>query len=315
MSTLDAIDTCLLRLTESMEGSLQSDSLQIWNELESVATDLLKRAILDGSDGETNRAWHLKTVASTRTTYLTSFQLMRSGKYYEAWCKLEEAEISLISLKRNRIYQSSEFAVDTLAKMVKNWQSLYPYAVFMSPEFAIKREECSICGLVVDPWSDCKHEPGIVYRGKECYRIVKTAELLGMSLVPDPVQKYSVPFIKNDQGERHDHYDYTVVSFVVDRLRSAVSGWTPTWTKAYHPHELFKDIGPEDGCPCGSGRQYGNCCNSNRGVLRPHIEIEFDERPSALLPNVTLAGYKERLSSEKSTWVDSRESDSQSNNV
>lgn len=156
-------------------------------------------------------------------------------------------------------------------------------------------EECTICGLPVHPWSRCEHQAGIVYRGKECHRIVKEMDILGLSLVRDPVQKYSVLFTQNAEGQKHDHYDYTVVKFVVDRLRSPISEWTPTWTKAYHPHQLFKDVGAQDDCPCGSGRQYGNCCHSLPGVLRPHINIEFHDEPDGSLPSQILAGYHERV--------------------
>ena len=284
MSASNSRDSRLRILAEKIDESLQSDSIERWNELEHTASDLLKDARVDGSDDEANRAWYLKAVAETRSTYLFSFQLMQSGKFYEAWCKLERVEIALSSLRRNQFYSSDRFGVAALARTVDNWQRLFPYAVFLSPEFAIKRKECSICGLAVHPWSACQHEAGIVYRGEECHRVIKVADVLGISLVEDPVQKYSVAFTTNAQGERHDHYDYTVAKFVVDRLRSAISGWTPTWTKAYHPHELFKDVGAEDGCPCGSGRQYRDCCKSLPGVVKPHIHIEFDEPPDTSLP-------------------------------
>jgi hypothetical protein len=294
MSTSGAFDSNLHDLEAKIAASLQSDSPDVWKDLRYTADALLTPARSDGSDDDANRAWYLREVSANRYEYLCGFQLMQSGKFYQAWCKLEQVEIALISILRNQFYPPARFAVEQLATMVKNWQTLFPYAVFLSPEFAIKREECTICGLTVGPWSTCRHQAGVVYRGQECLRIVKDVKFLGLSLVRDPVQKYSVPFMRNAQGEQYDQYDYTVVKFVVDRLRSAISGWTPRWTNAYHPHKLFKDVLPKDGCPCRSGRQYGQCCKPLPGVLRPHIDLVFDDAPSVALPNIAFTGYGRR---------------------
>lgn len=133
MSTSESIETRLIILADRIEGSLERDSEETWSDLECTAGCVLDFALSDGSDDEANRAWYLKIVAGTRLEYLRSFRLMQSDKYYEAWCKLEQAEIALISLRRNQFYAPARFSVETLARTIANWQALFPYAVFLAP--------------------------------------------------------------------------------------------------------------------------------------------------------------------------------------
>jgi len=198
----------------------------------------------------------------------------------------------------NRFYDPATFAAQELQLQVTQWQSLYPYKLFVSPAFLHKRKECSICHKVINPWSDCGHEVGRVYVGEECFHIVTEAELLEVSLVLNPVQKYSVANVGRDKaGDVVDEHDYSVVRFVADRLASPFDGWRMHWTYAYHPHELFAQINPDDGCPCESGRAYKSCCLTRPGVIRPHAQIEFEKDPPANLPSSVLAGYNAELGS------------------
>jgi SEC-C motif len=78
---------------------------------------------------------------------------------------------------------------------------------------------------------------------------------------------------------------------VAERIKSPFTNWKAIWTKALHPHSLFADR-PHDGpCPCDSGKPYKDCCLSGEGVIRPHLQVSFDEHPPAHLPTVEFSGY------------------------
>ncbi len=115
-----------------------------------------------------------------------------------------------------------------------------------------------------------------------------------MSLVRDPVQKYSVPFTSGPDGNTIDHYDYSIVKFLIDRLASPFDEWSYYWTTAYHPHDMFADRDRDGSCPCESGQTYANCCATKPGVMRPHIQFSFEKTPPNELSNAYLAGYKEK---------------------
>jgi hypothetical protein len=265
-----------------------------WAEVEHNANTILASAHAENIDDIANRAWFLCELSKANQEFITAFSEMKSGEFYSAWRKLETAEIILSNFLKNKFYPLEDFRIPELAKLVSRWQEIFPYAVFFSPEMVIKKEVCSICSLEVNPWSECTHVTGKVYAGIFCCRIVQDIEFLGISLVHTPVQKYSVPFIRDEEGNIVDQYDYSVVRFVVDRVTSAFDEWSFYWTKAYHPHSLFSNHDERGPCPCESGREYSRCCLPKPGVVRPHIEFEFEKPFPASLPNASLGGYKEK---------------------
>jgi hypothetical protein len=115
-------------------------------------------------------------------------------------------------------------------------------------------------------------------------REIAEFEVLEISIVKDPVQKYSVVFPGGDEDA--DPYDYTLVDYVIRGLGAPFDEWKTTWTTARHPHSLYSHVPPTDPCPCGSGRTYAECCLMEEGVMRPHVVVEFALPPPAELPRV-----------------------------
>lgn len=259
-----------------------------WASLAEEMQKELTEAIASKQEVIANQFWFFHEVAHTRHLYTQAFQQIRAQEYYDAWCDLERAEHGVASLRRNRVFNLKQFHVQALEEAIEAWQSLYPYRVFFSPEILIKGHECGICGANVDPWTDCGHEKGKIYCGRECYHRVTGAEFLGISFVDEPVQRYSVAFLKEGE-EKKDHYDYSLVKYVADGLLSPFDRFTVHKTRTYHPHEAFSSRGPEDGCPCESGRKYVDCCLNKPGVLRPHAQITFWKKPPPTLPRFLLS--------------------------
>lgn len=254
-----------------LKSSLREPDENWWFARGEDAETLRKEAIVDSRDDDANTAWFLRTVATTRGDFARAFRLMREGSYREAWNLLEQVEIACMHLLRNPFLPPADFSVPALAEMVSRWQELYPYTVFASPEWIYKRAECNICGKDIDPWDGCGHHTGTVYAGELAYRKILDAQLLGIAMVRDPVQKYSVMLIPGIEP------DYTRVRYIVERLPNPFSDWAIEKTKAYHDHALFEDVNSDDDCPCQAGRSYGACCLERPGVLLPHDQVFFSE--------------------------------------
>lgn len=261
------------------------DDCEFWQAAEAEADQILLDAQAANANRAANRAWFIKKICTIRLSFIRCFGLLKGKHYYKAWCDLEQIEIGLNSIVRNKFDDIIKFCIPEFVQAVANWQGLFPYRLFASPEFLHKEVRCSICDSIIMPLSMCTHKTGRVYCGRECYHVITKFDILGIAVVTEPVQKYSV--LSTDV----DGMDYSMVKFVVDRLHSPFDGWTSEWTEAYHPHELFYDRVPEDGCPCGSGRSYRQCCLSKPGVIRPHLEILFDRYPPDSMPNGQLVGY------------------------
>ena len=248
---------------------------------------LKKKFVAEGDEDNANFMWCLHQAFTMHELYWESFKNIKAGQYYDAWCKLEQIEIGIKPLKRH-IKQKYfiKFEFDKIEDRVKKWQSLYPYKVFCSPEMIAKTKLCSICGSRMSIRSRCGHVVGDLYAGEICHRVVTEVEFIGIGLVEDPVQKYSVPFLTDEKGERHDHHDYSIVAYAATLISTAFTEWSIENTKAYHPHELYSKFPPDDPCPCDSALSYRECCLKAPGVLRPHMQIHVSDPPPKGVPMV-----------------------------
>ncbi|MBV9063594.1 MAG: SEC-C domain-containing protein [Alphaproteobacteria bacterium] len=281
-------------LARRIQESLANPSPDFWKATIDEAAEELRAAQDANENSAADRFWFLHKVASIRHRYIQCIEEIKAAKYYEAWCDLERVEIELSWLRKNPFYDPKDFDVIALEEQVSNWQSLFPYTIFFSPAFLEKRKECGICRAVVDPWTDCGHEIGKVYGGRECVHMVTKAEPLEISIVLDPVQKYSVAHsVLDKDGNSVDHHDYSPVKFVADRLHSPFDGFRIHKTKAWHPHSRYPETPPENPCPCESGRRYADCCQTKPGVLRPHFQVMFEKPPPSNMPAIVFSEARE----------------------
>ncbi|MDL2271319.1 SEC-C domain-containing protein, partial [Methanobrevibacter sp. OttesenSCG-928-I08] len=156
---------------------------------------------------------------------------------------------------------------------VKKLQAMFPYKIFLSPGMIINKSKCNICGKTYTFQKNCNHKIGEIYNGELCTRIIEDIECVEISLVENPVQKYSVAFIKDKT------YNYGIIKYVISNLISPFHAWNYTLSKKLQPHSRFKNISHDEKCPCESGKIYKNCCLNKKGVLRPHYQIYYSVEP------------------------------------
>lgn len=240
-----------------------------------------KKAAVASEDEKTAKIiWCLETIVKIHAAYIDAFKKMKSNQFYEAWCLLEQAEIKLKFLRKHVDEKKNPFNIIFLDTQIKRFQDMYPYAVFFSPEIVEKEVQCSICNHIIKPRSRCGHMVGEIYSGQMCTRIVTKCQFISISVVKNPVQKYSVAFMTDEDGKGTvDHHDYSLVKFVSDRLVSPYHGWDYAKTTIRHPHSRFSHVPATEACPCESGKLYNECCLPTEGVLRPHFEILFEKAP------------------------------------
>ena len=270
-------------LRQDIVAHAHDDIVQRWQKLLKRAAALKHSAISLSSEVHANHAWFAEAFCSSNVLYLSSWEHLLGNRFFEGWKLLEQVEIACATMHRNRVIALDGLDYDAMAAQVAEWQKTFPYKVFISPEMVAGWKECSVCRRATDPWSGCTHRKGRVYMGVQCVHIVHDVQFVGMSLVLDPVQKYSVAF-----PDKVDTFNYDVVRFVRDRVTSPRSRWTCRKELARHPHELFAQHSASSECPCGSGATYGACCLNASGVIRPHMQFTFSEPPPAGLPEVLL---------------------------
>jgi hypothetical protein len=241
----------------------------------------LKRgAVAAGDQARAKGIWCLEETLAIQEHYLLAFRLLRAGEFYQAWCEPERTELALADLERHDTACWPDLRLDFIKAHTAKWQSLFPYRMFYSPELLHAEKLCSICNRPVAPQSFCGHRVGEIYNGELCYRTATKLEVLGLSMVEKPVQKYSVLFLVDAKtGQQRDQYNYALVEYPIKALREPFDAWDVERTTRRQPHARYADVGRNDPCPCESGKKYKKCCLREVGVLRPHFQYTFAIEP------------------------------------
>lgn len=254
-------------------SALHKPSFSFENFLTEIHT-IKNKYVLKNNQEQAKLLWCYQAIVEIHKNFNHAFILLKDKKYYKAWCQLEQIEISFKWLKRHFIYNKDEYYLLHIEKSVKNLQILYPYRLFGSSELIKKKKKCSVCNKEILLRNPCGHVVGEIYDGEMCHRIVTEAEVLGLSVVENPGNKYSVMFtIDPKTNEKVDHYNYDSVDYLLKVIDSPYEKWNLEVMTKYHPHENYKDIGRNDKCPCNSRLKYKKCCLKEKGIKYPHYEF------------------------------------------
>jgi hypothetical protein len=231
----------------------------------------------------------LESMFRIQYSYKQVWEKLRKKSFYEAWCTLEQCEIGLKRLLKHKTEIFEEFGFSQIFSSVLKLQSLYPYRYFLSPEILEKKVRCNICGNIVSMRNHCGHIVGEIYNGEYCYRIVEDLEFLGISLVQEPVQKYSVAFSSDTKtGNKIDQFDYQLLEYLLDYIKTDFESWDVIKTTKKFSIEYFKEIDGNDKCPCGSDKIFKECCSSKNELEIQHYEFLFDRVPETCNPYTLL---------------------------
>lgn len=264
--------------------------------LEQLA-ELKKRAVADGDESLANANWSLEQIAHAQDHYLKAFGDARRRHFYSSWCQLELAEIRLVHLRRHFNDEDDTFGTAVLLKQIESLQELFPYRLFFSPGFAVHEARCSICDSIISLRSSCGHEAGNIYGGELCGRIITKTEALEISMVDNPVQKYSVGF------PRGVPYNYALVDYVVQTIATPWTSWSRTIEKRNRPSTrldsaAYRGLGRNDSCACGSGRKFKRCCLDELVETYDHHQFAFDlvrAHPPKEVPDAYVTGLDDKV--------------------
>lgn len=254
-------------------SSVKSELKQIgkkkikFEKLLSHLADSKNKAVKKGLQEKAKEIWIYEQIIKVHLQFNHAFSLLKSKLYYEAWCQLEGAEIDLSFLKRHFLVTKETYKLKFIERTIQNMQVLFPYRLFASSEIVAKRKLCSTCKKEISIRNPCGHIVGEIYNGEMCSREVVEADVLGMALVENPVNKYSVMFLTNEETkEKNDHYDYESVDYLMKLIEDPYESWNLELREILMPHTNFPNTKKNDACPCASGEDYEKCCMQNAGV-------------------------------------------------
>ena len=235
---------------------------------------LKEACVIRNDQAAAKQLWIYQTVLGVHQDYIDIFNDLQGKKYYPAWCALERLEKLFHSLKRHFEFDKTQYWLWQIEKTVKNLQVLFPYRMFASTEFLYKKKQCSVCKQEVSIRKSCGHIAGEIYDGKMCRREITECDVLGISLVTNPNNKYSVMFLTDDKtGETYDQYDYSTLKYLFELIESPYDEWDLEVSQRIVQKSEFPNIGRNDLCNCESGKKFKHCCWQLIGTNAPHYEF------------------------------------------
>jgi len=243
--------------------------------------DLLEKIIVvkkdfaqQGNEEEAKQFWIYEQIVEIHRDFNHAFNLLKEKKYFDGWCKLETVEITFHFLKKHFAYDQYQYKLYQIERAIRKLQVIFPYRIFSSIELIKKEKKCNICDKVVTVRKPCGHKTGEIYGGELCLRIVTQCDILGVALVENPVNKYTVAFIVDpDTNEKVDQYQYETVDYLMEVVASPYEPWDLAIHTKYLPHSHYNHLGQDDYCPCGSVEKYKDCCLLREGVKYLHYEF------------------------------------------
>lgn len=263
---------------------LSYDSLtELHQELQKEKEECVK----DNNQEKAKELWICQTIIEIHKLYQNTFKLLKDKSYYEGWCQLERIEITISGLKRHFQYNKNELFLWYIERSVTNLQVIFPYRIFASVETLKKKKQCSVCNQEISIRNPCGHIIGEIYNGEMCHRIVTEAEVLGISMVENPGNKYSVAFLTDEKtGKQIDQYNYQTIEYLFRHIHSPYEIWDLEVSERQVKKSDYGNIGRNDKCTCNSGKKFKKCCGLKIGEKYPHYEfIVINPTDETLLTN------------------------------
>lgn len=233
-----------------------------------------KIAVANNDENLANYLWCLHMIGTIQSTFLSMYALLKSKeKHQNAWNLLERIDIDLSALRPHFDCNNDNYFLLYIGNIIQEYEKLFPYFIFTSREGIIKKEICSICGNVVSLRNSCGHDVGNLYMGEMCCRIVEDYELLSISLVEKPFDKYGVLTPQDKE------YNYFMLDNLMDNISSAYDKFYVEISIIKNPK--YKSAERNKSCPCNSGKKYKKCCYGTKNELLEHHEVIYTNNPNA----------------------------------
>lgn len=243
---------------------------------DSILSNLKKlklQAVKNSNEILANEIWCLEEIYNIQKMYVEMFNNLKNNNFFDAWRMLEKIDINLSFLRENYDYSQNKFNMVFIQETIRYYEKLFPYQYFMSRESIIKKEQCSICNKVNTIRNHCNHKVGKLYMGEICTRLVLDFEWIGMAIVKNPFDKYTVLFPKGMD------YNYYMLENLMPNLFSPYDRWYVDVLK--EKKSIYLNIGRNDSCPCGSEKKYKHCCYKTNNEFTDHHRITLLDNPTA----------------------------------
>jgi uncharacterized protein YchJ len=218
------------------------------------------------------------------------FKYLNEKKYRESWLKLQDIfdDIRNVCRFTNENYR---FELLHISELLKKYEELYPFTVFSSPEYIIKKSKCTICEKSKLSL-ECMHITGNIYWGKLASEIIEEADIRAIAVVPNPKDKRLYLEASDKNISENDRF-IKLQKFLSIKL-SFLQLFNIQSYITYKNNDSIKKNGRNDKCSCGSGLKYKNCCLNKQQYPFTNYVIEKKE----MIKLIILGSFQDKCCSD-----------------
>lgn len=203
------------------------------------------------------------------------FALLQKENYRQSWGILQDC--------LDEIYVVSQFAdinhrfeLPFLKKLLKQYEKMYPYEIFLSLEFVVTKSECSICGKPMNSLL-CPHIKGNLYWGEmACEKELEIKGINSLAIVSNPLDKRCVIELSDD--DRAESEKFVMLDKLCNVKVYGFQLFQIKYNKLLKRDESIKKQNANELCLCGSGKKFKKCCKSKMYYEYHQYQIFLGEK-------------------------------------
>ena len=215
-----------------------------------------------GDEFQAKTIWCLEGLIAVHTDFASAHHSMSSGDVVDAFDKIERILTATHHIRRHLDDVGGKFGLVLIHNIAGNWVALLDPPYGFSHGSIIKRAYYSICQTKVGVRWPCGHIQGEIYGGESCSKIVKEAEVVEISMVKRPASL----LLTNHKDLMLRHADK--FTELAQKLPSPYTPWFPEPLTDLRQHPVYRDVGRNEKCPCGSGKKLKRCCTHGQPNIR-----------------------------------------------
>jgi len=237
-----------------------TDPYQEISESKEIFENIKQYAIRNNDENLANSQYVAAQYLKLFCNMTDYFAKLFEKTYKKSWDKLQDCielciEVSKFTEIENR------YDIPQIIDLLYQYELLYPYKIFSSPEIAILKSECSICEKPIQSL-DCFHITGNLYWGEVAYeKVTEIKTFQAVCLVSHPLDKRCIIELSDDTRSETEKFQKLdeILSLGIPPLQMfAIKD-----QKSIRQREDIKIVGRNDACSCGSGIKFKKCCGQN----------------------------------------------------
>lgn len=242
--------------------------------------EVKRKAIKNENEKLANAAFVAKLYFHLFGNLASYFSLLQNKKYKQSWDKLQDCLDDIYGIgKFVEIDKRMELPI--LNKLLREYERLYPYSVFVSSEYVITKSECGICGKPMNSF-ECPHIKGNLYWGEIAYEnILEIKEVNAVALVSNPEDKRCIIELSDD--DRTETEKFTMLDEFLKQDVYSFQLFTVKDNKVFKRNNTIKKQGANELCICGSGKKFKYCCKSKMYYEHHNYKIHLEDKVSFCL--------------------------------